>query len=72
LACGATLQKNVFRFDVHEEIENPFSYTVTLRAAGQSRARPLQWDVDKQTWERIRAKSVDICLPQESILLLEQ
>ncbi len=64
--------KNAHRFDVLDEIENPFSYTVILRAQGRSEAKPLQWDMDKQAWQQIRASSVDVCLPPESILLLKK
>jgi|LSQX01.2.fsa_nt_gb molybdate transport system ATP-binding protein len=64
--------ENVYRFDVLDEIENPFSYTVILRAQGQSDAEPMQWDMDKPAWERIRTPSVDVCLPPMSILLLKK
>lgn len=64
--------ENMHRFDVLDEIENPFSYTVVLRAQGRSDAEPLQWDMDKPAWQQIRAPSVDVCLPPASILLLKK
>lgn len=64
-------EQNVIRFQVVEEIENPFSVTVMLRPVGAEDAVPVGWETDKETWTRLRADELDICLPVESLLLLE-
>ena len=63
--------ENAFRCRVVEEIENPFSYTVMLRPVGAGDSTPIGWELDKECWHELRAEEVDICLPKESILLLE-
>lgn len=64
--------KNVVRCRVVDEIENPFSVTVMLRPLGAEDAVPVGWETDKETWARLRADELDICLPPESLLLLEE
>lgn len=61
--------KNGFRCRVAEEIENPFSYTVMLRASPA--AAPVGWEMNKEIWQKLRAGEVDICLPPEALLLLK-
>lgn len=62
--------ENSFRCRVTEEIENPFSYTVMLRPAGQTDSTPIGWETDKQTWESLRADEVTVHLPKDALLLL--
>lgn len=64
-------RENIVRCLVVDEIENPFSVTVMLRPAGSETAVPLGWETDKETWNRLRTNELDICLPAESLLLLE-
>ena len=64
-------QENAFHCRVVEEIENPFSYTIMLRPVGVEADTPVGWEMSKEVWASIRAEEVDICLPPESILLLE-
>ena len=64
--------ENAFLCRVVEEIENPFSVTVLLCPVGQPDARPIGWEVDKETWRQLRAEQVEIHLPKEAILLLEE
>ena len=63
--------ENAFRCKVAEEIENPFSYTLMLRPLGTSGASPLGWEIDKDTWKRIRAEEIAIGLPPEALLVLK-
>lgn len=64
-------EKNVIRCHVVKETENPFSVTVMLRPVGAESTVPVGWETDKETWARLRADELDICLPVESLLLLE-
>ena len=63
--------ENSVRCRVVEEIENPFSMTVILRPAEAEKAVPIGWETDKETWRKLRQEEMDICLPKESLLLLE-
>ena len=63
--------ENVVRCRVAEVIENPFSVTVILRPAGREDAAPIGWETEKRTWNQLRADELDVCLPVESLLLLE-
>lgn len=63
--------ENAFLCQVVEEIENPFSFTVMVRPVGQENARPIGWEADKETWQRLRGERVEVHLPKGSILLLE-
>lgn len=62
---------NSFRCEVVEEIENPFSYTIMLRPVGAANAKPIGWELDKDKWRSIRANELEICFPQEALLLLK-
>lgn len=64
--------ENAFRCQVVEEIENPFSFTVMVRPVGREDACPIGWEVDKETWQRLRAAQVELHLPKGAILLLEE
>ena len=63
--------ENTFRCRVVEWIENPFSVTVMLRPVDAENAVPIGWETDKNTWNALQADELDICLPPESLLLLE-
>ncbi len=69
---GSAGDKNVFRCQVVEEIENPFSFTIMLRKEGCECTEPIGWEMEKDVWKSLRADSVEICLPPESILLLKE
>ena len=62
---------NSYLCDVAEEIENPFSYTIMLRAADKAEAGTFGWELEKDVWKKIRADQVEIHIPPESILLLK-
>ena len=62
--------ENSFRCRVVEEIEDPFYYTVMLRPIGAKEGSPLGWLMSKEDWKRLKAPEVVVCLPPESILLL--
>lgn len=63
--------ENTIRCRVVEEIENPFSCTILLRPVGVEASAPVGWEMPKEAWSAMRAEEVDISLPPESILLLE-
>ena len=69
---AGTQGPNALRCEVVEEIENPFSYTIMLRPMGAPQARPIGWELDKDTWHRRRADTVTVCLPPAHILLLRE
>ncbi|MGN1001393.1 MAG: sulfate/molybdate ABC transporter ATP-binding protein [Oscillospiraceae bacterium] len=64
--------ENTVRCQVVEEIENPFSMTVMLRPVGREDTTPIGWELEKEQWASLRAPEVEIRLPAESILLLEE
>ncbi|MGI5963267.1 MAG: sulfate/molybdate ABC transporter ATP-binding protein [Lawsonibacter sp.] len=57
---------------VEQEMENPFSYTVMLRPEGAKSETGIAWELDKETWERIRGPKQEICLPAAAIRLLKE
>ncbi len=62
---------NSFICRVVSEIENPFSYTVMLTSAdGQGKA-PFGWELDKELWRSLRREALEVCLPEDSIILLK-
>lgn len=64
--------ENSFRCRVTEEIENPFSFTLMLRAAEAPDSASVGWETGKELWRAIRAEELDICLPKEYLLLLRE
>lgn len=64
--------RNTFRCRVVEEIENPFSYTIMLQKEDSPQAEPIGWEMEKEIWQEIRADTVELSLPPESILLLKE
>ena len=63
--------ENCFRCRVAEEIENPFSYTIMLRPVGTGDGAAIGWEMDKDVWRSLRAEELEIGMPVEEILLLE-
>ncbi|MEE0509756.1 MAG: sulfate/molybdate ABC transporter ATP-binding protein [Peptococcaceae bacterium] len=57
-------------FTVLEEIENPFSYTIMVRAKEMPNALPLAWEVDKTLWQNVRASELLLHIPRERVMLL--
>lgn len=68
---GQGERENTFRCNVADEIENPFSYTVMLRPVGKQASVPVGIELDKNTWNKLRADEITIYLPADRILLLE-
>ena len=64
--------RNSYICDVTGIIENPFSYTVMLRLADRPDAGSFGWELDKPQWEKIRSDQIEIHIPPESIMLLEE
>lgn len=56
---------------VIDVIENPFSVTIMLQPVDKSETIPIGWETDKSIWSNICKKELDICLPPESLMLLE-
>lgn len=56
---------------VVDVIENPFSVTVMLRPSALENSVPIGWETDKETWKKYQAGEINICLPTDAILLLE-
>ena len=69
---GSAGDKNVFRCQVVEEIENPFSFTIMLRKEGCEHTQLMGWELEKDVWKALRADTVEISLPPEAILLLKE
>lgn len=63
---------NATVFTVLEEIENPFSYTIMVRAKSSARALPLGWEADKELWQNVRAPEIVLHIPTENIMLLNE
>lgn len=63
--------ENAVRCKVTEVIENPFSVTVMLRPLGATDTTPIGCEMGKDIWTKWQDDEVDICLPPESLLLLE-
>ena len=64
--------KNSYRCRVVEEIENPFSYTIMLKPIHGNGTSLIGWEMDKDTWKRIRSEEIEISLPPEGLLLLKE
>lgn len=62
--------ENAKRFEVLEEIENPFSITVMVRPEGNPTAAPIGWEADKTLWRAVRANIVTLHMPQKHLILL--
>lgn len=63
--------ENTFHCRVVSEIEDPFYYTMMLRPVDADEGMPIGWLLEKDIWLAMRSEEVDICLPIESILLLQ-
>ena len=61
---------NSFRCQVVGEIENPFSFTVLLKPQNSSCTSPIGWELDKESWKKLRSQEVTVSLPPEALLLL--
>ena len=62
--------KNGLRCRVVQEIENPFSWTVLLET--EPGAVPIQWDLPKALWEKLREENTEISIPPSRIMLLNR
>lgn len=63
--------ENTFVCNVIEEIENPFSYTIMIRAEGCQNVSLIGWELDKSDWHRLRTKQITLHLPPQKIILLK-
>jgi len=57
--------------NVIEEIENPFSYTIMMRANECQNVSLIGWELGKPEWLRLRANPVTLHLPPQKIILLK-
>lgn len=55
--------ENHFRCTVEEIIENPFSYTFLLRAAGGEET--FGWEIDKELWKLTHDRAADVKMPED-------
>ena len=62
--------ENTFDCQVVEIIENPFSYTIMLKA--QADAQAFGWEVNKETWQQIASEKIKIGFPKGKIILLNE
>ena len=60
--------ENEMTLTVDEVVENPFSYTIML-SAGHG-YKPIGMELDKSTWEQIRADRVTVHIPMGAVLIL--
>ena len=63
--------RNQFVLRVEDEIENPQSYTVLLSQEECAYHTPLNWEVNKETWNQLRSETVTVHIPSEDIILLK-
>lgn len=56
---------------VVEEIENPFSYTIMLEPLNTNCDVPLGWELLKDDWKALRGSEVQIHIPSEVVLPLQ-
>ena len=49
---------------VEEIIENPFSYTFLLRAAGGEET--FGWEIDKELWKLTHDRAADVKMPEDT------
>ncbi len=71
ISDGEGQEGNVFLFNVLEELENPFSFTIMLQPDGKTDTRPLGWELTKEEWHRLRAPKVKVQLSDEELLILD-
>ena len=69
---GSQGEQNMFRCQVVEEIENPFSFTIMLRREGCEHTELIGWEMEKDVWRALRSDIVTISLPPDAILLLKE
>lgn len=62
--------ENCFSCRVLEEVEQPFSYTLTVGPIDAALGKPIGVQVSKEFWNENRKEILDISIPPESILLL--
>lgn len=62
--------ENSFPCRVVEVVENPFSVTVMVKA--QPDAMPLGMELPKERWKQLEDDTLQICLPPEKLLLLQE
>lgn len=60
--------ENEMSLAVEEVVENPFSYTIMLNAGHGY--KPIGMELDKSTWEQIRADRVTVHIPAGAVLVL--
>ena len=65
-------EENGFRCRVISAVENPFTYTLSLKPiAAAEKAVPISYELDKALWRKIAAAEMNICMDPEKIILLK-
>lgn len=67
---GENPEKNIFRMEVTDVIEDTFSYLIMVRRAGTN-ARRIRWELPKEEWQRIAAAELSLYFPPEKIILMD-
>lgn len=66
-------EKNCFECRVIQVIENPFSYNVKLIPVNANKnLNPINWELDKNLWLKIKSEFISVCFPPENIMLLKE
>mgnify|MGYP003362189627 FL=1 len=55
---------------VERAVENPFTYTLVLKASETAGTKALLWEVDKTWWEANRSERVRVELPPERVAIV--
>ena len=63
--------ENVSSYDVVEEIENPFSFTIMIRNENNPESVPIGIELPKEEWYNNRAAKLRVYIAPENILLLK-
>ena len=63
--------ENVSSYDVVEEIENPFSFTIMIRNENNPESVPIGIELPKEEWYNNRAAKLRVYIAPEDILLLK-
>lgn len=64
--------ENRFDFRIADELENPFSCTLILKAEGSGQSSALCWEISKELRRSISGDRISLCLPREKLLLLSE
>ena len=64
--------RNHFICNVTGIIENPFTDTIMLKKEEDPGMESFGWELDKESWDKVRSDRIDIHIPPEAIMLLNE